>query len=33
MMVRNLKMEHLQENLGNHGTSETTKHVTHRNRK
>lgn len=32
MMVINSKMEHLQENLGNQGTSERTEHETHRNR-
>jgi hypothetical protein len=31
MVMRNLKMEHLQENLGNHGTSEMAKHERHRN--
>jgi hypothetical protein len=31
MVIRNLKMEHLQENLENNGTSERTKHETHRN--
>lgn len=29
MLIRNLKMEHLQENVGNHGTRESTKHETH----
>jgi len=32
MVLRNFKMEHLQENLGNRGKSERTKHETHRNR-
>jgi len=32
MVIRNVKIEHLQENLGNHSTSERTKDGTHRNR-
>jgi hypothetical protein len=32
MVIKKLIMEHLQENLGNQGTSERTEHEIHRNR-